>query len=111
MASQEFTTTNSTSELVDLTAAIKTLSENVVNCIVEIFGVEDFDDFLELASQIKEPQLQFINKPDDIEPFSDPFDNSEFANFVFDLIEIDGTDVSVEEMRMLRSLLLRIATL
>ena len=74
-------------------------SENVVNRIVEIFDVEDFNGFLELVSQVEQPEqlLQFIDEPEDIELFSDSFDDPEFASFVLDLVEIDGTDVSAEE--------------
>jgi len=74
-------------------------SENVVNRIVEIFDVEDFNGFLELASQVEEPRqlLQFINEQEDIELFSDSFDDAEFSSFVLDLVGVDGVDVSAEE--------------
>ena len=74
-------------------------SENVVNRIVEIFDVEDFNGFLELASQVEEPEqlLQFIEEQEDIELFSDSFDDAEFSSFVLDLVGIDGVDVSAEE--------------
>jgi hypothetical protein len=35
--------------------AIQTPSENVVNRLVEIFDVEDFNGFLELTNQVEEP--------------------------------------------------------
>ncbi|MGD1920052.1 MAG: S8 family serine peptidase [Pleurocapsa sp.] len=74
-------------------------SENVVNRLVEIFDVEDFNGFLELASQVEQPEqlLQFIDEQEDFELFSDSFDDPEFSSFVLDLVEIDGTDVSAEE--------------
>ena len=79
--------------------AIAPPSENVVNRLVEIFDLEDFNGFLELASQVESPVdlLEFIDEPEDIELFSDSFDDPEFSNFVLDLLEIDGTDVSAEE--------------
>ena len=79
--------------------AIAPPSENVVNRLVEIFDLEDFNDFLELSSQVESPVdlLEFIDEPEDIELFSDSFDDPEFSNFVLDLLEIDGTDVSAEE--------------
>lgn len=79
--------------------AIQTPSENVVDRVVEIFDVEDFNGFLKLSEQVEAPEqlLQFINEQEDIELFSDSFDDPEFANFVLDVVEVDGTDVSAEE--------------
>jgi hypothetical protein len=77
--------------------AIETPSENVVNRLVEIFDVEDFDGFLELINQVEDKtQLldfidgQVINEQKDIELFSDSFDDPEFENFILDLIEFDS---------------------
>ncbi|MEN9518474.1 MAG: hypothetical protein RLZZ381_1062, partial [Cyanobacteriota bacterium] len=77
--------------------AIETPSENVVNRLVEIFDVEDFNGFLELINQVEDKtQLldfidgQVINEQKDIELFSDSFDDPEFENFILDLIGVDG---------------------
>jgi subtilisin-like proprotein convertase family protein len=77
--------------------AIETPSENVVNRLVEIFDVEDFNGFLELINQVEDKtQLldfidgQVINEQKDIELFSDSFDDPEFENFILDLIEFDS---------------------
>jgi subtilisin family serine protease len=79
--------------------AIETPSENVVNRLVEIFDVEDFNGLLELNNQVEEPGqlLQFIDEQKDIELFSDSFDDPEFENFVLDLVEVDGVDESAEK--------------
>ena len=79
--------------------AIAPPSENVVNRLVEIFDLEDFNGVLELLNQVESPVelLNFIDEPEDIELFSDSFDDPEFSNFVLDLVEIDGTEVSAEE--------------
>ena len=81
--------------------AIEPPNENVVNRIVEIFDLKDFNGFLELAAEIEDPAelLQFINEPEDIELFSDSFDDPDFANFITDLISlyIDLGSFSAEE--------------
>jgi subtilisin-like proprotein convertase family protein len=84
--------------------AIETPSENVVNRLVEIFDVEDFNGFLELINQVEDKtQLldfidgQVIDEQKDIELFSDSFDDPEFENFILDLIGVDGTNVSAEK--------------
>ena len=75
--------------------------QNVVARIVEIFDVEDFNSFLMLASQVEEPEelLEFIDEPEDVELFSDSLDDSDFADFVLDLVGIDGTNISVQETK------------
>jgi subtilisin-like proprotein convertase family protein len=79
--------------------AIETPSENVVNRLVEIFDVEDFDGFLKLVDQVEtnEDLFQFIDEQKDIELFSDSFDDPEFENFYLDFVGIDGTDVSAKK--------------
>lgn len=79
--------------------AVSPPSENAVNRIVEIFDVENFDGFLELVSQVGEPEelLDYIDEPEEIELFADSFDEPDFTNFVLNLLEIDGTEVSAEE--------------